>query len=378
MTLSTLLPMATAARAVRMMALTTLVQNIVNETLPRVELKSSSPLLSIAFSNRRPGGMLSLFEPAASSTTSTTTARPERLLEEPAPSPWHQHVNSAVSQQPIQIQVLSGKEPHFLFHIPAFAPSNLPTQRILLLSHDLLDAKNAAAKQEAGLNIVTTDPVQGLHPPAFVRLLSAASFTPLLLSPTQLQQRPAHEQASQVPQTHDPSLQTSNEHGIALNEIRMLLRAMQERDVKAAAGAPVIIRSEDRVPDHASSSRSSDVQDNKADEKDEERDSETKERSVPSGSTVNSVRKSRKGNKGRKSGTKKSWSTTSPSTTEIQFIPTSTTAASTSVSEITSTASPITRIAADGVIEKADVLVDDEADGEEKEVTAGAADPRIL
>lgn len=60
MTFGMLFPATSAARAIRLLALTTALQNIVNTTLPRIEnnrprfeIKTSSPLLSFAVSNRR-------------------------------------------------------------------------------------------------------------------------------------------------------------------------------------------------------------------------------------------------------------------------------------------------------------------------------------
>jgi len=64
MTFSMLFPAASAARAIRLMAITTALQNIVNQTIPEIEdriqtnrpkfeIKTSSPLLSLALSNRR-------------------------------------------------------------------------------------------------------------------------------------------------------------------------------------------------------------------------------------------------------------------------------------------------------------------------------------
>lgn len=60
MTFGLLFPTASAARAVRLLALTTALQNLVNTTIPRIqnarprfEIKTSSPLLSFAVSNKR-------------------------------------------------------------------------------------------------------------------------------------------------------------------------------------------------------------------------------------------------------------------------------------------------------------------------------------
>lgn len=48
----TLLPLASMSRAVRLVAMSTILQNIVNETVPKVEIKSTSPLMQLAFSNK--------------------------------------------------------------------------------------------------------------------------------------------------------------------------------------------------------------------------------------------------------------------------------------------------------------------------------------
>lgn len=242
-----ILPMATAARAVRMMALTSIVQTILNETLPRVEVKSTSPLLSLAYSNRRSNNFLSLFDQTTTTTTTITpptspSTMPKRLVHEPTqPSvPSQAAMLSSLYVSGQQQEHQQAGDMHFLLRIPAprVVSAVTPPPRILILDPGQFTSPISNSRQPehsakgwtfgskdeqtVGLNEVpvwSMLPVQtatalgspssgagggdgsssmGLHAGHMVKIVTAAAVDPVQgLLPPGLQVRSVHRQTRQ-------------------------------------------------------------------------------------------------------------------------------------------------------------------------------------